>query len=209
MDVDEEAVRTGRLSARLHGYALVPEERRLVQAAKAGGGLCEDAALDGAAREIAGAMAPGVLHLIGPGTSAKRVLAALGLEGSLLGVDAVIDRQLVGRDVSEVEILRLAEDERGRTSLRAKVSDTMGRKVRIIVGVTGGQGFILGRGNQQLSPAILRRAELTIIASPAKLIALQGGSLKVDTGDPELDRALAGCVRVATGPGETMVMRIG
>jgi predicted polyphosphate/ATP-dependent NAD kinase len=192
MDVDEEGLRQGRLSARLHGYARVPEERRLVQAAKAGGVLSEDAALDGAAHRIASEMEPGALHLIGPGTSAKRVLTALGLAGTLLGVDAVIDGALAGRDVSEAEILKLAA----------------GRSIRIIVGVTGGQGFVLGRGNQQISPPIIRRAELTIIASVAKLVALQGGPLRVDTGDPDLDRALGGYARVVTGPGETMVMRI-
>ena len=80
--------------------------------------------------------------MIGPGRSAKAVVSALGLETPLLGVDLVLDRRLLGTDLAEAELMRL----------------TYGRKVGIIVGVTGGQGFIFGRGNQPISPALIRRA---------------------------------------------------
>jgi predicted polyphosphate/ATP-dependent NAD kinase len=83
--------------------------------------------------------------------------------------------------------------------------------LRIVVGVIGGQGYVFGRGNQELSPAVIRRAGrdgITIIASQQKLLALEEKRLLVDTGDPQLDRDLAGYWRVVVGPQEDMVMRI-
>ena len=62
----------------------------------------------------------------------------------------------------------------------------------VVVGVVGGQGALLGRGNQQLSPAVLRRVgteNIEVIAGLHKLLALEPAVLHVDTGDPELDRA--------------------
>jgi predicted polyphosphate/ATP-dependent NAD kinase len=195
MDIDEDAARAGRIAARLYGYARAPYSRSLLQGAKGGPALSDEAMLDAACAAIAGELAPGVLYLIGPGTTAKRVLAALGLEGTLLGVDAVRDGALVGRDVSEAEALALAG----------------AGPIGVIVGVTGGQGFVFGRGNQQIGPEAIRRAGragLIVVASAAKLVALPLPRLLVDTGEPALDAALAGHVRVRTGPRQSMLMRL-
>ena len=81
----------------------------------------------------------------------------------------------------------------------------------VIVTPVGGQGFVLGRGNQQLSPAVLRAIgldRLHIVATEAKLAALGGRPLLVDTGDPELDAALAGYRRVVTGYRHETVYRV-
>jgi predicted polyphosphate/ATP-dependent NAD kinase len=78
-----------------------------------------------------------------------------------------------------------------------------GRRVGLALGVIGGQGFLLGRGNQQLSARILRlipRDDFRIIASAEKLIALPGSRLLVDTGDDAVDRMLCGYLPVITGP---------
>jgi predicted polyphosphate/ATP-dependent NAD kinase len=195
MDADEDAVRANRIATRLCGYAWVPVAPRLVQAAKGGPPLAGEAAVHAACAEIAAEMAPGTLYLIGPGRTAKAVMAALGLEGTLLGVDAVLDRRLVGRDLSEAEILELMR----------------GIRTRIVLGVIGGQGFLLGRGNQQIGPLAIRevgRDGLVIVASVEKLLTLAEPRLLVDTGDPALDAALAGHVRVCTGPRRSMVMRL-
>ena len=195
MDVDERLLAEGAIVTKLHGYLRVPFERRLVQAGKARG-VSSSTQLAGAAREVVSSMSPGTLYLIGPGTTMRLLKRMLGFEGTLLGVDAVRDGQVVALDLAEREILDLAGD----------------RRMHIIVGLVGGQGFVLGRGNQQLSPEVVRRAGgrdgLTILASTEKLLALDGAPLLVDTGDPALDGALAGFIRIATGPGETAVMRI-
>ncbi|MGH6900126.1 MAG: ATP-NAD kinase family protein, partial [Geminicoccaceae bacterium] len=195
MDVDEDAVRESRIAARLYGYARAPYARRLVQGAKGGPPPSDEDAVDAACAEIAREMAPGTLYLTGPGRTAKRVTDALGLDGTLLGVDAVLDRRLVGRDLSEREILELMR----------------GRQARIVVGVIGGQGFVFGRGNQQIGAQVIRqvgRDGLVIVASTEKLLALPEPRLLVDTGDRALDAALAGHVRVRTGPRRSMVMRL-
>jgi predicted polyphosphate/ATP-dependent NAD kinase len=194
MDVDESAVRAGRPAARLYGYVPVPCERGLVQTAKAGAPPEDDEAIDAAGREIARSMQPGIGYVIGPGRSAKAVVAALGLESPLLGVDLVLDRKLVGSDLGEAELIRLAA----------------ALPVSIIVGVTGGQGFIFGRGNQPISPALIRQAGrdgLIVLAGPRKLAGLAQRRLLLDTGDRALDHLLQGYLRVVTGAGRQAVMR--
>jgi predicted polyphosphate/ATP-dependent NAD kinase len=196
MDIDEAALCAGTLSASLFGYALVPVERRLMQPAKGAAPRSDEAAAEAAAVAVARGLRPGVSQVIGPGRTAKRVLAALGLEpASLLGVDVVRDGALVGTDLSRREIAEAIGD----------------GPVAIVVGVVGGQGFLFGRGNQQIGPDIIRRAgrdAITVLAGRRKLAALARPELLVDTGDPAVDALLAGYLRVATGPGETLVMRV-
>jgi predicted polyphosphate/ATP-dependent NAD kinase len=194
MDIDEETVRAGRLSPRLFGYARMPFERALVQGPKSAG-LSEDAALEALAAEIAGEMQPGVAYNLGPGSTTKRILKQLGLEGTLLGVDAVRDRKLIGRDID------------GR-AVEALIAEG---PAKILVSVVGGQGYIFGRGNQQLGPAALRklgRDNIVVLASQAKLLALAENRLLADTGDPVLDRALCGFIRVRIGPSRSTLMRL-
>ncbi|MEM8855448.1 MAG: NAD(+)/NADH kinase [Pseudomonadota bacterium] len=195
MDIDEDARRDGRIAARLYGYARVPFVKNAVQAAKAAPPLSDDAALDAACVETARGLTPGVTWLVGPGTTAKRVLQALGETGTLLGVDAVRDGRVIGRDLSEQAALGLAGD----------------GPLGIVVGVTGGQGFVFGRGNQQIGAAAIKRAlpdRLIILASEGKLAALSEPRLLVDTGEPSLDRALEGFARVRTGPRRATLMRL-
>ena len=141
-------------------------------------------------------MAPGATYLVGPGATAKRPLAALGIEGELRGVDVVRDRQLLCRDA-------------GAAEARAAAGDT---PLRIIVGVIGGQGFVFGRGNQQIGADAIRRCwpdRVDILADAAKLLALPQPRLLADTGDAGLDAAMEGHVRVRVGPGRMVLMRIG
>jgi predicted polyphosphate/ATP-dependent NAD kinase len=194
MDIDEEAMRTGRLSARLHGYGRVPFERQLVQSAKAGG-IAEDVALDGVCREIAAGMQPGVVYILGPGTTTQRILGHLGLAGTLLGVDAVLDGRMLDLDLRAEQVETLAR----------------GRPTQIIVSVIGGQGYIFGRGNQQIGAGVIRavgRENIIVVATQHKLASLEGGRLLVDTGDRALDEELQGYIRVRTGPGHSAVMRL-
>jgi predicted polyphosphate/ATP-dependent NAD kinase len=195
MDIDEDELRRGAISPRLFGYAKVPYIPLLLQNAKVRNHGLDEAALDAAARQIAARMDGDALYAIGPGRSAKRILDSMRLTGSLLGTDLVLGGKLVARDANERTILDLAKD----------------RTLRIIVGVIGGQGHVFGRGNQELSPAIIRlagRDGITIIASEQKLLALADKRLLVDTGDLDLDRELAGYWRVVVGPQEDMVMKV-
>ncbi len=195
LDVDETATRSDLIATCLYGYARAPFVRRLVQSPKGGGPLADEDAAKAAGAELAAEMAPGTVYLIGPGTTMRAITDALGVEKTLLGVDAVLDGQVIGKDIADQQI----------TALTAR------HKAQIFVGVTGGQGYVLGRGNQQISAEVIRRVGpdgITIVASTEKLLALPEPRLLVDTGDSELDASLTGYVRVRTGLRQSMLMRL-
>ncbi len=186
-DVVDAELRADAISTRLYGAARVPDDRLRVQAVKSRGAPPDEDALDAVCAEIAASMDPRRIYLLGPGTTMRRVTRQLGLEKTILGVDAVRAGQL--------DLLELIADE----------------PVTLVIGVVGGQGAILGRGNQQLSPAVLRRVgieNIEIVAGLRKLLALEPPLLRVDTGDPELDRALCGYRRVHVAPRRTLVCRV-
>ena len=193
MDVEESDLRAGLISPRLHGFLRVPIAPGLVQGGKARSAPAE-AAAQAAVAAHAAELLDGVTALIGPGTTTQAVMAALGLPKSLLGVDVVQGGRLLAADADEEALLGLA-----------------GPDAIVIVTPVGGQGFVLGRGNQQISPAVLWAIgvdRLLIVATEAKLAALGGRPLLVDTGDPELDAALAGYRRVVTGYRHATVYRV-
>lgn len=187
MDIDEAAMREDRVSTRLYGYARSPYQRHRVQNAKSGSTFSTDHALDAACAQIARQMQPGCLYLLGPGTTTRRVMQALNLPSTLLGVDAVLDGERIGADLDEQALLQLLH----------------GRQACIVVGVLGGHGSLFGRGNQQLSAEVIRRVgreRIIVLAAMDKLIALEAGCLRVDTGDAEIDAQLSGYLPVHTGP---------
>lgn len=195
VDVDEDAIRADTIATRLYGAASVPDDRLRVQATKAGGVPSDDEALEAVCAGIVDGMDPRRIYVVGPGTTMRRLTRKLGLEKTMLGVDAVRAGRLLGSDLGERELLDLIGDE----------------PVTLLIGVVGGQGALLGRGNQQLSPAVLRRIgteNIEIVAGLRKLLALDPTVLHVDTGDPELDQGLCGYRRVHVAPRRTLVCRV-
>ncbi|MCS7115553.1 MAG: ATP-NAD kinase family protein [Nitrososphaerota archaeon] len=176
MDVDEEAFRKGRVSAELYGYMLVPYEPFLVQSTKIASALTESELRNQAAIAIYTIenMQPDVVYILGPGTTTRTIADLLDAEKTLLGVDLFCNAKLIAKDVSEKQILE----------------QIRGKKAQIIVTPIGGQGFIFGRGNQQISPEVIREVgidNIIVVATKSKLETLK--SLRVDTGDPKLDEA--------------------
>jgi predicted polyphosphate/ATP-dependent NAD kinase len=193
MDVDEAALRAGRVSARLYGLACVPRDRMRIQGPKAAS-RPGDAALHALCREIGRELSTGLV-LFGPGTTTQRILAGMDIEGTLLGIDAAEDGRVAGLDLGETQLLELLGD----------------RSARIVVSVVGGQGYVLGRGNQQLSPEVIRRAglhNLVVLASLEKLLELDPPRLLVDTGDRSLDDELSGYRRVLVAPSHSAVFPV-
>jgi predicted polyphosphate/ATP-dependent NAD kinase len=195
MDIDEDAFRRGSLSASLYGYMRVPNSILHLQGGKEGAGHQDEYTLEAIAADVVENMEPGVLYILGPGSTTVPVAEKLGIEKTLLGVDAVLDGELVARDASEGTLLGLLEGRRGVA----------------VLSVIGGQGFILGRGNQQISPSIIRRVSkenIIVVATPEKLASLRGRPLKVDTGDQGLDEELRGYYRVVTGYGRRTIVKV-
>jgi predicted polyphosphate/ATP-dependent NAD kinase len=187
MDIDEISVREDRVSTRLYGFVRSPHLRNLSQNAKAGSLPGESIALEGVSHQIASEMRPGCLYILGPGTTTRRVMDALQLPSTLLGVDVVLDGKVVGSDLNEAALLQLMD----------------GRETHLIVGVLGGHGSLFGRGNQQISAEVIRRVgrtRIVVVASVEKLLALEARCLHVDTGDDEVNAMLAGYMPIRTAP---------
>jgi predicted polyphosphate/ATP-dependent NAD kinase len=195
MDIDEEAVRQGVVSDQLYGYLKIPFRRQLVQTMKAPSGPNEGGVIESIAADVVDRMQPGWLYIIGPGTTTRAITNELGLDKTLIGVDVVLDKQLLARDVTEAQLLKLVP----------------GHAAKIVVTPIGGQGYIFGRGNQQISHRVIRpvgKENIIVISAPSKIHSLGGRPLLVDTGDRELDQALNGYITVVTGYNEEMVYRV-
>jgi predicted polyphosphate/ATP-dependent NAD kinase len=195
MDIDEAALRQGRIAPELYGLARVPLAQNRVQASKGGPRKDWGALLRGAAADVVADMDPDALYVIGPGTSAGAVAKAAGHTPTILGIDAMQGGKLVGQDLGADALDELAR----------------GKPVHIVLGVTGQQGFLIGRGNQQIGPQTLARAGrdgLIVLATEDKLASLTQPRLWVDSGDAELDAELAGFVRVNTARGRQTMMRL-
>ena len=187
MDIDEDAFRAGRLSAELHGFLLVPFDERRLQPMKAGRGMSEGASVEGIAIRILASMQASRTYLIGPGTTTQAIKNRLGPGATLLGVDVYRDGRLIKADANERQLLEILDSSEGADA-------------EIIVTVIGGQGYIFGRGNQQLSPSVIRRigrANIRVVATREKLAALGLRPLLVDTGAADVDAMLSGYSRVA------------
>jgi predicted polyphosphate/ATP-dependent NAD kinase len=186
LDVDEEAYRAGHLKTRLYGIARTPVLAGKIQVAKqVYEEQDEGRAKVAIAQFIEEIMLPGTLYIIGAGTTTEAIARRLDVKKTLLGVDAVRDRKRVAADCDEKTLLSLAD----------KYPDT-----RVIVSPIGAQGFILGRGNQQISAALVRKIgikKLIVIASPHKLAQIP--YLYIDSGDAALDREFGDSIQVISG----------
>ncbi|MEU9021459.1 NAD(+)/NADH kinase [Actinomadura sp. NPDC048394] len=188
MDLDEDAVRDGRVSARLYGHLMVPDVPVRVQQRKMGSSVTSPSSVAGIAAELADRAGPSGLLVLGPGGTMRAVAAALGADVPVMGVNVLRDRRPVALDVASGPLEKLAGS----------------APAWLAVTPIGGQGFLLGRGNQQISPAVVRavgRGRLAVVATEAKLAGLGGRPLLVDTGDEDLDDELRGHVPVLTGRG--------
>lgn len=195
MDIDEEAFRQGIVSAKLYGYLKIPFERRLVQNLKTPSSPGEQVAMAAIAADVVGNMEEGWLYIIGPGTTTRAITSRLGLDKTLIGVDVVAEGKLVAADVNESQLLELLE----------------GRKAKIIVTPIGGQGYIFGRGNQQISPKVIEKVgkeNIIVVSTIGKIHSLRGRPLWVDSGDRQVDEMLSGYIRVVTGYDERIVYRV-
>ncbi len=193
VDVDEDEFRRGRLVLRVYGKMIVPVSGGLVAASKSPDTKGD---VEGIARYFAESIyRECTLYILGPGTTVTAIARAIGVgDKTLLGVDAVHNGEIVARDADERRLLSLLNSY---------------ERVAIVVSPIGGQGFIFGRGNQQISPEVLRRTgrdSILVVSSPEKLEELK--MLRVDTGDPDVDDMLRGYMRVLIGYGRWRMVKV-
>ncbi|MGQ9759530.1 MAG: ATP-NAD kinase family protein [Candidatus Methanomethylicaceae archaeon] len=194
-DVDEDAFRAGRLSARLYGYLLTPYEPESIQGMKAPTPLRDDVRenMMALAKWIVDNMEEDVIYILGPGSTVKAIIYSLGEEGTLLGVDLLLNKRVIRRDVGEREILESIQ----------------GRRAQVVVSPIGRQGFIFGRGNQQISAKVLMavgRDNVLVISTREKLNGID--FLRVDTGVQEVDRMFCGGLKVLVDYGVFKLMMV-
>jgi predicted polyphosphate/ATP-dependent NAD kinase len=191
-DIDENALREGRVTARWYGELTVPQEGGYVQQVKQGGVESEELVLSDLADWLNDSWEANVRYVFGPGSTLHGLAQNLGLQTTLLGVDVIENGQLLASDVSETQLFELID----------------GQAARLLVTAIGGQGHIIGRGNQQISPRVLRAIgleNLRVVATKRKLATLEGRPLLVDSGDSALDDAFPDAVRVWAGYKEELL----
>ena len=195
LDIDEDQYRQEIINTKLYGYLRIPGEPEYNQCRKCSSAASEEETLAAIAEFVADKMEKDTYYIIGAGTTTRAVMRELELENTLIGVDLVYNFDLVANDIYGNQILELIGD----------------KPAKLVVTVTGGQGFLFGRGNQQLTPQVLRRIgkeNIMILATKDKILKLRGQPLLVDTGDAELDQYLSGYHLVICDYNETIVCKV-
>lgn len=150
------------------GVALTAYAPDLIQRSKSTHSSTSEVGLAELAETFANQMKSDRLYLLGPGSSTNLIAEALGISAQPSGVNAICNRALIGEDLSESDIFILLEAR---------------QDVQLILGVIGGQGYLLGRGNQQLSGAVIEKIgweRIYVVASSQKLLNLAPVQLYID-----------------------------
>jgi len=187
IDADETVIRSDTFAVKLHGFLKGPFLPMRIQGSKqvSPETVDEHENQTAIARFVIEEMKPEATYIFGPGTTVKRIAEMLGVEKTVLGVDVYKNGGVI-LDVDEKRILNEIKD---------------WKNTWIILSPIGHQGILLGRGNQQISPEIIKRVgkeRIIVAATKSKLQSIEGGVLRVDTGDDEADKTLRGYIRVVT-----------
>jgi predicted polyphosphate/ATP-dependent NAD kinase len=195
-DLDELALQQGKVQAKFYGELTIPVDTKLIQQMKCASPESDELVQTEIAAFVAENLQADVLYLFGVGSTCAAIMAQLGYEHTLLGFDALLNGELVAKDLDSRAIWQWVQH----------------YPTKIILTATGGQGVLIGRGNQQLTPQVLRhvgRDNLWVVASPQKLQQLQGRALVLDTGDAELNQAWQGLIKVTTGYQQEQLYYVG
>ena len=197
IDADETAIRSDTFMVNLYGFLKGPFVPMRIQGSKQISleTVDEKENQTAVAKYVIEEMQPNATYILGPGTTVKRITELLGVEKTVLGVD-IYKNGKVTLDVDEKKILKEVKD---------------WRNTWIILSPIGHQGILLGRGNQQISPEIIKRVgkqRMLVVATKGKLQGIDGGVLRVDTGDEEADNMLKGYAKVATDYREWRLMPV-
>ena len=177
MDLDEDRYRRGEWNIKLFGIAKGIVEPTYVQVGKETfESISDNEIKDELSEYISDEMErlKDYLFLLGSGGTIEYIADKINIKNSLLGIDAVYNKKTIAADLNEHGILDLLKDY---------------KKVKLVLSPIGAQGFILGRGNLQLSPEVIKKIgieNIIVISTPSKLLSTP--IIRVDTGDKELDQ---------------------
>ena len=199
MDLDEETYQKGEWKVRMYGEAWTPSSPRFMQGAKEQvERASESDTIEGLANHIGNLIDdnPELMVIWGSGGTLRRMGEHLNVELTLLGID-IQHNGTIHSDLNEQQLLQHLVGYEGPRLL--------------LLSPMGGQGFLIGRGNLQLSPDVLRAIgfeSILGVATPSKLLGLS--SVRIDTGDPLLDEEYQQrrFVKLLQGYRTTRVIRI-
>ena len=195
IDVDESNLNNDVICSTHYGFLKVPNDNTRIQLGKTATLISQIESLSSLSESFVNQIDNDLTYIIGPGRTTESIMDFMGIDNTLLGVDVIKGKELLAKDVSEQDILNIVDSE----------------KTKIVLTIIGNQGHILGRGNQQISPQVIRAVgfdNFIVIAAKNKLLQLKNRPLLVDTGDPDLDMDLGGYIKVFTDYGEHSVHRI-
>lgn len=196
-DIDEAAFSQGRVSTQYFGEMLIPDDQLLVQCVKCSGMIEDELMLDELCAFVTEELDDDTLYVLGSGGTLNALKSAMGIETpTLLGVDVWYQGEVLAQDAHEAQLYALVKQY---------------PKVRIMLSIIGGQGVVLGRGNQQISPRIIQcvgKENLEFLATQSKILALEGKPLLIDSGCDELDRALSGFHKIICAYDDALLYEI-
>jgi len=182
MDLDEVVYQEGVWKVRMYGEAWTPSSPRFMQGAKEQvERVSEDDSIEGLANHIGSLLQDedDLMVVWGSGGTLRRMGEHLNQSLTLLGID-IQHGESLHTDLNETELIRIIG---GHVD-----NDGQQRPLLLLLSPMGGQGFLIGRGNLQLSPSVLRlvgHTNLLGVATPSKLLGLE--AVRIDTGDESLD----------------------
>ncbi len=195
VDLNEEMYRNNIVVTDLYGYLKIPRKEKYLQNKKAPTPLSQEETLQAISLDVIDNLENDIYYFIGAGTTTSYIMKKLSLDYSLLGVDVIRNRELIRRDCNEKDLLEFAKK----------------GKCILYITPTGGQGFIFGRGNQQISDVVLRKIgkeNIRILADISKLINLRGRPLIIYTGNDVIDDDFSGYYKVKIGYGRDMLYKV-
>lgn len=195
IDIEEEAFRRDEIITKVYGYLNVPYDESHLQNLKSPSPQSDEHAQISAALQVIDDMEEDVYYIIGSGSTTQEILKELELSSTLLGVDIIKNKELIAKDVYEQQILDIIQDE----------------PTKLVVTPMGGQGYLFGRGNQQLSDKVLEKVtkdNLIIIATPMKLDAFKKQPLLIYTGNEAVDQSISGYYRTVVGYGTYVISKV-
>ena len=199
MDLDEEVYRKGEWKVKMYGEAFTPASPRWMQGAKEQVQReSEEETLEAMSAHIANLVEENsdLMIVWGSGGTLRQMCKQLGHESTLLGID-ILHAGKMYNDLNEQGLLEIINSHDG--------------EIKLLLSPMGGQGFLIGRGNLQLSPDVLRSIgieNILGIATPAKLLGLN--ELRIDTSDENLDAEIRSkkYLKVLQGYRTTRVIRV-